>query len=230
MKDKPIIKIIASLITIVIMGIIIFFIYDYYDKEAKKDSSEEEQNDNIINEENEEHKDSSKTYKLIDYDNNKEIVMIGKSKAVIDYQLTDGGNVVTVNDEPVSYVPNDSEIKYILTNNYILFYIKDYENIEDQPSDLLVIADNKGNVLKTYSNMSLYGNNYIISKPLIKDKVNDTITIKNNKLYLTYISLDLDYVDDDEVIQFCYEFDLNSNDMLDKETIIYKYNYSNYEK
>ncbi len=227
MKDKPIIKMIASLVTIIIMGVIIFFIYDYYDKEAKKGNSIDESEENELQEEKESN-NTTNTYKIIDYDKNKEIVMVGKKKVVIEYQLTDAGNVITLNDESISYVPYDSKIKYVIANNNILFYIENYESVDDKAMDLLIIADNKGNVLKTYSTVSMYGNKYIINEPLINDKIKSSISIKNNKLYLTYIINDLDDLEDDEIIQFSYEFDLDSDNLLDKETLVYKYNYSNY--
>lgn len=231
MKDNIVVKTIASLVAIIIMGVIIFFIYEYYDSESKKSNSSESDEEEIVVDNNYTDK-NKRTYELISFDKKKTIVIVDNSKVYIDYELTDGGAVLTINDEAVSYVPAESEIKYIVTGSNIILYINNYEYVSDDDySDIVVIADKNGETLKEYLPVSLYGYKYIISNPLIEDKVDEAIVLDNNKLYVTYINSEKDNIyRNEDIIQFTYEFDLNDSNFLDKEVITYKYKYSDYQK
>jgi hypothetical protein len=231
MKDNIVVKTIASLVAIIIMGVIIFFIYEYYDSESKKSNSGESDEEEIVVDNNYTDK-NKRTYELISFDKKKTIVIVDNSKVYIDYELTDGGAVLTINDEAVSYVPVESEIKYIVTGSNIILYINNYEYVSDDDySDIVVIADKNGETLKEYLPVSLYGYKYIISNPLIEDKVDEAIVLDNNKLYVTYINSEKDNIyRNEDIIQFTYEFDLNDSNFLDKEVITYKYKYSDYQK
>ena len=143
MNNNIVVKIIGSLVTIFIMGFIIFFVYRYYDQEAKKspkyseDSSSEKEDDKSSN-------DKKGSYTIEDYDRSKQIIIVDGKKVIIDYELTDGGSVITFNDIAVSYSPNESTIKYIVTKNLFILFIDDYDE-----SDLVLFIDIDGNIFKT---------------------------------------------------------------------------------
>ena len=218
MNNNIVVKIIGSLVTIFIMGFIIFFVYRYYDQEAKKspkyseDSSSEKENDKSSN-------DKKGSYTIEDYDRSKQIIIVDGKKVIIDYELTDGGSVITFNDIAVSYSPNESTIKYIVTKNLFILFIDDYDE-----SDLVLFIDIDGNILKTYSTMSLKNYDYIINDPVVDSKTKSSFEIIDNYLYITYILYDLDYAPGDNMIQFSYKFDLDKDDFyLDEDmTNIYK--------
>ena len=217
MNNNIIVKIIGSLIAIIIMGIIIFFVYQYYDQEAKK--SPEYHNDSSSNETNDSSTDNEKSnYKIEDYDRSKQIIIVNEKKVIIDYELSDGGSVITFNDIPISYAPNESDIKYIVAKYAFILFIDDYDS-----SDLVLFIDSEGNILKTYSTISLNNYDYVINNPIVKDRFKSSFEVIDNYLYITYIISDIDYINDNNMTQFSYKIDLNLDDFSSEDDMTYIY-------
>ena len=219
MKDNIIVKLIGSLIMVVIMGFIIFFVYQYYDKEARSKSNDSSHNKVVVDNETEDKKPKDNSYKFVDFNKSREILYLDNKKVILDYELTDGGNVVTVNDLAVSYVPSDSTIKYLLTNYYLIIYI---DNTEE--SDYVAIVNNDGEVLKDYYSLSINGSAYIIGNPIHPYRESSHVFIKNNTLYIVYVDNNYRIGSfNKEAVQFTYTFDITKNEFYKEERIIDKY-------
>ena len=221
MNNNPIAKVVASLIAIAIMGFIIFFVFQYYDKEARKnpnDNSSQSNNSDKNNPDKDKESDNKSSYKIEEYSKTKEIIIINGEKVIIEYELTDGGNVILVNDNPVSYVPSTSSVKYIVTDKYLVLYVEDYDM-----GDLIEFIDSDGNILKSLTSIEYNGDTFDINDPVVNKDVKSSFEIIKDYLYVTYVNREIDFASDDDTIQFSYGYDLNDESSYSNEKIYFEY-------
>lgn len=221
-KENKVVKIIGSLIAIVIMGVLIFFTFNYYNDLAKNGNK-----NNSNNEENKE-KDEDKTpieeeqkeIELIKYDNRTITVVNGK-KLTINIESTDGGNVLTLNDNAITYVPHNARIKYATSNNTLVFVV------ESDDSKKVTFASDNGEIIKEYEYIFKDEIKYNVDNPYIDEEIKNYIYLKGNKVYITF-TRNIDDLNPKDIVQLAYMFDTSKDNFIDNYEEVYKYTYEDY--
>ncbi len=230
-------KLIASLIAIAVMGFIVVFIFNYYTKQAKENTknNEEEQKEETKNEELE----------FITYDKKKTRLFLDKTPIILDIMNTDGGMLISVNDEPLNYVTSSTKIKYLIFNDLLIITASE----DDKNIDSISIV-NKELDSKIYEPVESRYYNYYLSKPLVNEIYGDYLVVRNNKLYITYTMnnrnnkfvlnngkylLDInenDYdrynIDLDTLLEYTYE--ITNNDDVLRDRKVFEYTIEDYIK
>ena len=166
-------KIIASIIAIGVMGFVVVFIFNYYTKVAKDDTknNQEEKKEETKNEELE----------FIKYDRKKTRLFLDKTPIILDVMNTDGGMLISVNDEPLNNVTSSTNIKYLIFNDLLIIITsEDNENIDR------ISVVNKELDSQIYEPVETRYYSYYLSKPLVNEIYGDFRVVRNNKLYITY--------------------------------------------
>lgn len=221
-KENKVVKIIGSLIAIVIMGVLIFFTFNYYNDLAKNGNK-----NNKNNEENKE-KDEDKTpieeeqkeIELTKYDNRTITVVNGK-KITINIESTDGGDVLTLNDNAITYVPHNAIIKYATSNSTLVIVV------ENDDSKKVVFANENGENLKEYEYIIKDEIKYNVDNPYISEEIKNYIYLKGNKVYITF-TRNIDDLNPKDIVQLSYMFDTSKDNFIDNHEEVYKYTYEDY--
>ena len=185
MNKNLIVKFIASIICIVIMSVIIFFVYNYYSDEAKKgkSSSNTNTNENTNTSTDPEKPDKPQTDELnfIEFKNIKTYIDGFDNKIIMNYEMTDAGNVLTINEHSVTYYSSNDKVYYgILKDAIVIKVVSPTEGIT------LVFSDNEGTAFKqyTYDNQGKY--NLYIKEPVMSSNIKDAITFDKSTFTISY--------------------------------------------
>ncbi len=219
-KDNIVVKIIGSLIAIVIMGVLIFFTFNYYTDLAKKGNNNNASNDEKDDEKTPNKEENQKEIELIEYDKRTITVVNGK-KITINLELTDGGNVLTLNDNALTYIPHNSNIKYATSNNTLVFVV------ENDDSKKVVFASEDGENLKEYEYILKDEIKYKVSNPYIAEEIKNYIYLKGDKVYITF-TRNIDDLNPKDIVQLSYKFDTTKEDFINNYEEVYNYTYEDY--
>ncbi len=220
-KENKVVKLIGSLIAIVIMGILIFFTFNYYNDLAKNGNK-----NNTTNEENKEKEEDKtpveepKEIELIKYDK-KTITVVNDKKITIDLELTDGGYVLTLNDEAFTSIYPNATIKYATSNNTLVFVV------ESEDSKKVIFANDNGENLKEYKYIFKDEIKYNVNNPYIDEEIKNYIYLKGNKVYITF-TRNIDDLNPKDIVQLSYMFDTTKDNFIDNYEEVYKYTYEDY--
>lgn len=222
-KENKLVKIIGSLIAIVIMGVLIFFTYNYYTDLAKKGNKNS--NKNETNEEKDDSKtpikeEEQKEIELTLYDKRTITVVNGK-KLTINLELTDGGNVLTLNDNALTYIPHNAKIKYATSNNTLVFVV------DSDDRKKVIFADEEARNLKEYEYIYKDEIKYNVNNPYIDEEIKNYIYLKGSKVYITF-TRNIDDLNPKDIVQVSYLFDTTKEDFLNNYEEVYKYTYEDY--
>lgn len=192
MNNNIIAKIVGSIITVIVMGVIIVFVFNYYQDEAKngnKKADKKEDQEIIVDNE------SFDSIPFNNYDSDRVELFLDNKRIILAVSLTDAGNVLVVNDEPVSYVNGSSVVKYVVNKDYLIIDIV----TEDLESVYLINKD--CNIVKTFESLYEYDRKYYISNPIHNDKVSSSVIV-NDYIYITYVTDISDSSLSDVIYQF----------------------------
>ncbi len=175
-SEKPIIKLVASIVMILIMGVIIYFVFNYYNDVAKNNSSKEEEK------EDKEEKDSLEILEFEKYNFKRQTVSVNGKVFTLNVIKTDAGELLSVNDNAVDNINIDdnSDIFYAILNDYLVI-----KNVNEEESSLLIIDDN-ANLVKGLFNIKDKYFNYVLYKPLFINEYSNYILKDKDNIYVTY--------------------------------------------
>lgn len=218
-KENKVVKIIGSLIMIVIMGVLIFFTFNYYNDLAKKGNQSGNNNDEE-EQETPNKEEEEKEIELIKYEK-RTITVVNDKKITIDLELTDGGYVLTLNDEAFTSVSPKAKIKYATSNNTLVFVV------ESDDSKKVIFASENGENLKEYKYILKDEIKYNVSNPYIDEEIKNYIYLKGNKVYITF-TRNIDDLNPKDIVQLSYMFDTTKDNFIDNYEEVYKYTYEDY--
>lgn len=218
-KESKVVKIIGSLIAIVIMAVLIFLTFNYYNDLAKKGNKKNEERNNEDNYQNEE-TDNKKEISLIKYDK-RTITVVNDKKITINVELTDGGNVLTLNDNPLTYIPYESEIKYATSNNILVFVVT------NSSSKKVVFADCNGQRIEEYEKIEYNEIGYTLNDPYISDNLDSYIKLIGNNVYITF-TRNIENLNPKDIVQISYKFNTSKKDFINSYEEVFKYTYEDY--
>lgn len=218
-KENKVVKIIGSLIAIVIMAILIFLTFNYYNDLAKngnKSKQESNNKDTSVDEEKEEQKEIL----LTKYDK-RTITVVNGNKITINIELTDGGNVLTLNGDPLTYIPYESEIEYATSNNTLVFAVSNPD------SKKVIFADYNGQFIEEYGKVFDDEIEYTINDPYISLNLDSYIKLLGNNVYITF-TRKIDDLNPKDIVQFTYKFNTSKKDFINNYEEVFKYTYEDY--
>ena len=185
MKKDLIVKFIASIICIIVMSVIIFFVYNYYSEEAKKGKSgantNTNENTNTSTDPEKPDKAQSDEISFTEFKNIKTYIDDFDNKVIMNYETTDAGNVLLINDNSVTYYSSNDRVYYgVLKDVLVVKVVSPSEGIT------LVFADNEGNSFKqyTYDNQGKY--NLYIKEPVMSVNIKEAVSFNKNTFRISY--------------------------------------------
>lgn len=219
LKDNIIFKIIVLLFVTAIMAILVINVYNYYDDLARnKNSTKEEINNQDLTEE-----ESNIQFTL--YKNKKTTIKIEDKNLYIDVERTDAGDVFTLDGNALVDVSFMKKIYYTVLDDLLLLKVS-YEDY-----DYLYLINKDFNILGTYKNIVTNNKTYKIKTPIFDDSYKDSVYIKNNDIYITYVLDNYSYVTDpNEVIQYTTKISYIDGSLLDEDDIIKQHKYEEYKE
>ena len=230
LQENIIFKTIICLIVTIIMAIIIFFVYQYYDDLAKnnnkKDDKEEVEKEN--NSDNDLKEDNVKEDIIISFNEfkNKKInIEIEEDVYTLDMENTDAGNILTLDGNALIDAPNNAKVYYLVLDDILILNVLNNSNY----STLFVNTDYK--IIKEYSKDYINKVKYNINLPVIDNDYKDSVYVKNNNIYITYVIDNLnDELKDDTIIQYTTMLTYSDGSLVDEDNIVSRYTYKEYKE
>ena len=229
LKDNIFFKIIVCLIVTIIMGVIIFFVYQHYDELAKNNSSnnsknnetEEKEETNDTNKEEEKKEDVIKSFN--EFNNKKTNIKINDKTYVLNIEHTDAGNMLTFDDYAITDILTNTKVYYLVLDDVLV--VKSSYNSKDS---LWIISTDKY-ILKNYKEDYINEQSYYIENPIIDIDYKDSIYVKNNNIYITYVIDNLtDELNENTIVQYTTVITYDDGSLVDEDNIVSKYTYKDY--
>ena len=196
MNDNIIAKIICSIIATIVMSFIVVFVFNYYDSEARNNDNNKKSSDTAV----EVLDEVVSNITLSSFEFERTDIFLEKNRIILDVLTTDAGDVLVVNDEPLSYINRYSSIKYATFQNILVI-----DCITDEIENIYLV-DKNVNIVNSFGYVYENGERYTVSNPLINDKYYSSLVI-NNDIYITYVLTNFgnQEYDSNLLIQFTYK-------------------------
>lgn len=220
-QENIVVKIVLGLITAVIMGVLVILVNDYYREQARKEMN------NSVEEEpaQDEKEEKKKDIEFSKFKNRKTNIFIDDQKNYLDIENTDAGILLTFNEIAIIEVTQYENIEYAVLDDALLVKViyKDHQDF--------YIIDQDSSILSSLTSTSLDNEIYRISDPVIKDKYQNSIEVKDNSIYITYVIDDLEKeMDSDTTIQYTTKITYDNGTVIDEDEIVSKYTFKDYKE
>ncbi len=220
-QENIVVKIVLGLITAVIMGVLVILVNDYYREQARKEMN------NSVEEEpaQDEKEEKKKDIEFSKFKNRKTNIFIDDQKNYLDIENTDAGILLTFNEIAIIEVTQYENIEYAVLDDVLLVKViyKDHQDF--------YIVDQDSSILSSLTSTSLDNEMYRINDPVIKDKYQNSIEVKDNSIYITYVIDDLEKeMDSDTTIQYTTKITYDNGTVIDEDEIVSKYTFKDYKE
>lgn len=187
LNDNIIAKLVASVFTIIVMGIIIFFVFDYYNDIAKKGNDNTNNQKENSDNKNDTEKDKSNT-NIFDnvsfdrYDLNRKSIVLNDKVLILSIVETDAGKLIQVDDTIVTDIYLNDTVYYAVLPNSLLIEVEN----SDEAKAYLILKDKQvidlSDLVKNKIENKAF--RYFISDSSFTS--NKKIELKDNSIYITY--------------------------------------------
>lgn len=187
MNKELIIKFVGSIICIIVMSVVIFFVYNYYSDKALKgnntntNTSTNTNTNTDDNNETDNNQSEITVLNLKEFKNVKTYVEDIDGKVIINYENTDAGNVLLINDHTITYYSAKDKVYYGVLKDAIVINV-----VSDTEGNTIVFADTEGTPFKIYSYENNGKYNLYIKEPVMSKDIKEAVTFDKTTLTISY--------------------------------------------